>query len=426
MVSNMLGALDLGSSRVLALIGEVLPGGRVQVRGVGRAPSQGIRYGTLVEMAPAIEAVKSAVAGAEDMAGCEFPPAVVSLGGAHINSLNSHGGVALNPEQSAQEAEVDEDALLGVLASSRAVELSPDQCLLHVIPTRFQVDHQPVCRNPLRLRGMKLSADTHLILGSVMARANHESCLQRAGVRVLDLVWSGLASASSCLQQVELEEGVLHLDLGGGTCSATVYRRGKLEHSWVHPMGGEALVQELATVLQTARISAERLLAENAVADPELLAGSDPLVVVKDVRGRGQHRIPVSQIAGVTNAWLLELFRQVREDARSLELLNGKLRALVLSGGLAGIHGIEQLAESMFGLPARKGLPRAIDGPMGILGGGSSTCAAGLLLMAAARQGELNFEAFPAVGEFDHLGLKSRREGRTWWDGVGKLLRRKR
>ena len=426
MASCMLGALDLGTSRVLALIAELQTGGRILVRGVGRTPSRGLRYGSLVEMEPAIESVKQAIAYAEDMAGLAMPPAVVSLGGGHINSLNSHGGVALNPAQPSSEAEVDEDALQNVLASSRAVELSPDQCLLHVLPTRFQVDHQPLCRNPLRLKGMKLSADTHLILASVMARANHNTCLQRAGVRTLDLVWSGLASACSCLQQVELEEGVLHLDLGGGTSSATVYRKGVLEHSWVIAEGGEELVQELATVLQTGRTTAEQLLAENAVADPEQLGGRDPLVAIKDLRGQGRHRIPVSQVAGVTNAWLLELFRKLREKAATLELLDGQLRAIVISGGLSGIHGIAELAESCFGLPARTAVPRGIDGPTGIMGGGSSTCAAGLLLMAAARLEELDFEAHPALGEFDHLGLRPHKEARTWWEGISKLLRRKK
>jgi cell division protein FtsA len=403
MSERLLGAVDLGSSKVAALIADIDPSGMLNVRGVGIAPSRGVRQGVVVDLEEATEAVIYAVDLAEDMAGAKMPPAQVGISGDHVGSINCAGSLTLRPLAPGEGGCVDEAAVEAVLENAQSVQLPLDKCLLHVIPQAYEVDGRPV-RSPVGQSGFRLAAETHLVLAGIASRSNLQRVLQAAGLRAARLTFSPLAATAAVVRRQELEHGVALVDIGAGVCEAAFVVDGALRHTWVHRYAGERVTRDVAMVLKTSLVEAERIKVEAGLADPRLVGTADRELRVPDVNGSFQRSVHQSLLARIIGARLQEIFQHLAAEATRLRLRDQLAAGVVLTGGTALTPGIAALAARELGLPVRTGRCEEFLGPKGILATGAYSTALGLLLHGARTVQEFDREPFPALDLLDARG----------------------
>lgn len=377
--------LDLGTTKVCAVVGEVTSTG-VDVIGVGAKPSKGMSKGEVIHIQAAGEAIRAAVDEAELMSGHEIRDVRVGIAGGHIRSMNSHAIVAV------EDKEVREGDVRRVIDRARSVSVGDggaDRELLHVIPQEFTVDDQPGIANPIGMNARRMEARVHIVTASKAAVQNIRRACQAAGLNVVDMALQQLASAEAVLSDDERAMGVALLDIGGGTTDLAVFTRGAVVHTSVLALGGNHLTADIAHGLRTPREEAERLKHKYGCALRSLVA-PDEEMDVPSVGGRPPRKRPRQALSEIVEARMDEILALARRELEALGLLEHLQSGLVLTGGSTLLAGINELAEDLFDMDVRGGLPRGVGGLPNVAASPKYATAVGLVLQAvpaATRQG---------------------------------------
>jgi cell division protein FtsA len=369
--------LDIGTSKVVAVVGELSPEGALEVIGIGSHPSRGLKRGVVVNIESTVQSIQRAVEEAELMAGCEINTVYTGIAGSHVRSLNSHGIVAI------REKEVSPSDVERVIDAARAVAIPADQRILHVLPQEFVIDTQEGIREPVGMSGVRLEAKVHLVTGAVSAAQNIVKCVQRCGLDVEDIVLEQLASSYSVLTDDEKELGICLVDMGGGTTDIAVFCGGAIQHTAVIPIAGDQVTNDIAVSLRTPTQYAEEIKIKYACALSQL-ANPDETIVVPSVGDRPPRRLARQTLAEVVEPRYEELFALVRDELRRSGFEELIAAGVVLTGGSAKMEGAVELAEEVFHTPVRLGIPQYVEGLVDVVRNPIHATGVGLLLYGKA------------------------------------------
>lgn len=352
---NIITGLDIGTTKVVALIGEVTPDGVIEVIGVGRHPSRGLKRGVVVDIEATVNSIQRAVQEAELMAGCEVRTVYTSIAGSHIRSLNSHGIVAI------RDREVSSADIERVIEAAKAVVIPADQKMLHILPQEFIIDNQGSIKEPVGMAGVRLEARVHIVTGAVSAAQNIAKCVKRCGLEVSDIILEQLASSHAVLSYDEKELGVCLVDIGGGTTDIAIFYEGSIQHTSVIPIAGDQVTNDIAVALRTPSKAAEKIKLNYGCALTEL-ANASQMVEVLSVNDRPGRKISAKMLSDVVSARYEELFMLVRNELRRSGFEDLMASGIVLTGGGSNVYGALELAELCFEMPVRQGHARQITG----------------------------------------------------------------
>lgn len=354
---NAVVGLDLGTTKIAAVIAEFDGNACVKVTGVGSCPSEGLRRGVVVDVEKTVQAIRSAVQEAELMAGVDVHAVHMGVAGEHIQSGNSRGVVAV----SGMGGEISESDKERVIEAARAVTVGGGRQVLHVLPQEYFVDGQGGIRDPVGIAGVRLEADVHMVTGAATAVQNIRNSIMRAGFAVHDVILEPLAASLAVLNQDEREMGVCLVDIGGGTTDVALFSLGSIHHTAVIGLGGQNVTNDVAVGLRTSWSQAEQIKCTWGSALPAELDEAE-MVEVPGVAGRQAHPVARRQLAQIINLRMEEIFSLVRDNLRQAGYTRPPGAGVVLTGGGALIHGSGELAERIFELPVRIGRPAGITG----------------------------------------------------------------
>jgi cell division protein FtsA len=365
--------LDVGTSKIVAIVGESQPDGSVEVIGLGSHPSTGLRRGVVVDMASTEQAIQRAVEEAELMAGCEIHSVYAGISGSHIRSLNSDGTVAI------KDKEVSEGDVERVLEAARAVPVAADQKILHVLPQEYVIDNQDGIRQPIGMAGVRLEAHVHVVTAALSATQNISKCVARCGLTVDQLIMQPLAASYAVLTNDEKDLGVCLVDIGAGTTDIAVFTDGAIRHTACIPIAGDQVTNDIAVALRTPTQHAEDIKIKYACA-LEQLARNDESIQVPSVGDRTSRQLARQTLAQVVEARYRELFALIQAELRRSGFENMIAAGLVMSGGASRIEGAEELAEEIFHMPVRLATPQYVTGLSDVVNNAIHATGVGLLL----------------------------------------------
>ena len=372
--------LDIGTSKVVAIVGEAGSDGELKVVGLGSHPSRGLKKGMVVDIESTVQSIQRAVEEAERMAGCQVHSVYAGIAGSHIRSLNSHGIVAI------RDREVFQHDLERVIDAARAVAIPADQKILHILPQEYVIDSQEGIKEPLGMSGVRLEAKVHLVTCAVNAAQNIEKCIRRCGLDVDDIILEQLASSYSVLTDDERELGVCIVDIGGGTTDIAIFTEGAIRHTGVIPIAGDQVTNDIAMALRTPTQYAEEIKIKYACALAQL-AGADQTIRVPGVGERSSRELSRQALAEVVEPRYDELFTLVQAEIRRSGFEESLGAGIVLTGGTSRMEGAVELAEEIFHMPVRLGVPAGVQGMLDIVRNPIYATAVGLLLFGQKQQG---------------------------------------
>jgi cell division protein FtsA len=367
--------LDIGTSKVVALVGEITADGSIEVIGLGSQPSRGLKKGVVVNIESTVQSIQRAVEEAELMADCEINAVYAGIAGSHVRSLNSHGVVAI------RDREVTHGDVEHVIDAAKAVAIPADQRILHVLPQEFIIDGQEGIRDPIGMSGVRLEAKVHIVTGADSAAQNIIKCVQRCGLVVEDVVLEQLASSYAVLTEDEKELGVCLVDVGGGTTDIAVFGNGAIRHTAVIPIAGDQVTNDIAVSMRTPTQYAEDIKIRYACALSQL-ANPDESIEVPSVGDRPARRLARQTLAEIVEPRYEELFNLIREELRRSGFEEVIAAGIVLTGGSARMEGAIELAEEIFHVPVRLGLPGQVKGLSDVVRSPIYSTGVGLLLYA--------------------------------------------
>jgi cell division protein FtsA len=350
----MIVGLDIGTSKVVTIVGEVHDD-NIEIIGIGTHPSRGLKKGVVVNIESTVQSIQRAVEEAELMAGCQIHSVNAGIAGSHVRSLNSHGIVAI------KDGEVVPGDVDRVIDAARAVAIPADQKILHVLPQEFIIDQQEGIREPVGMFGVRLEAKVHLVTGAVSAAQNIIKCVQRCGLEVDDIILEQLASSYSVLNEDEKELGVCLVDIGGGTTDIAVFSEGAIRHTAVIPIAGDQVTNDIAVALRTPTQFAEQIKIRYACALRQL-ANPEDTIEVPGVGDRPVRRLSRQTLAEVVEPRYEELLALVLAELRRSGFEELAAAGVVLTGGSAKMEGAIELAEEVFHMPVRLGVPQYVTG----------------------------------------------------------------
>ena len=378
--SRMLVGLDIGTSKVVAIVAELSPEGVVEIIGIGSHPStKGLKKGVVVDIDSTVQSIQRAVEEAELMAGCQIHSVFAGIAGSHIRSLNSHGIVAI------RDREVFSPDIDRVIDAAQAVAIPADQKILHILPQEYVIDNQEDVKTPLGMSGVRLEAKVHLVTCAVNAAQNIEKCIRRCGLEVEDIILEQLASSYAVLTEDEKDLGVCLVDIGGGTTDIAIFIDGAIRHTAVIPIAGDQVTNDIAMALRTPPPNAEEIKIKYACALAKL-AGENETIKVPSVGDRSARDLSRQALAEVVEPRYDELFTLIQGELRrsGFESLVGA--GIVLTGGTSKMEGVVELAEEIFHMPVSIGKPRGVTGLTDIVRNPIYSTAVGLLQYAADKQ----------------------------------------
>ncbi|MGH8273763.1 MAG: cell division protein FtsA [Gammaproteobacteria bacterium] len=373
---RMIVGLDIGTSKIVAIVGEVGLEGKIEVVGVGTHPSRGLKKGVVVNIESTVQSIQRAVEEAELMAGCEIHSVYADIAGSHVRSLNSHGIVAI------RDKEVTTNDVERVIDAARAVAIPADQKILHVIPQEFVIDQQDGIREPVGMSGVRLEARVHIVTGAVSSAQNIEKCVRRCDLAVDDVVLQQLASSHAVLTEDEKELGVCLVDIGAGTTDIAIFSDGGLRHTAVIPIAGDQVTNDIAIALRTPTKSAEEIKLKYACALPQYASGEET-IEVPCVGERPPRRLARLTLAEVVEPRYAELFALIQAEIRRSGFEDMIAAGIVLTGGASKMEGAVELAEEVFHMPVRLGAPTGIQGLVEVVRNPIHATGVGLLIYAA-------------------------------------------
>lgn len=377
--NRMIVGLDIGTSKVVAIVGEVTSEGRIQVIGLGSHRSTGLKKGVVVNIESTVQSIQRAVEEAELMAGCDIHSVYAGIAGSHIRSLNSVGIVAI------KDREVFAQDIERVIDAAQAVAIPADQKVLHILPQEYLIDEQEGVKEPLGMSGVRLEAKVHLVTCAVNAAQNIEKCIRRCGLDVDDVILEQLASSYAVLTDDEKELGVCVIDVGGGTTDIAVFTEGAIRHTGVIPIAGDQVTNDIAMALRTPTPHAEEIKIKYACALAKL-AGADETIKVPSVGDRPPRDLSRQALAEVVEPRYDELFTLVQSELRRSGFEDLLAAGIVLTGGSAKMEGVVELAEEIFHMPVRIGTPNNVRGLKDIVNNPIYSTGVGLLMYGMQQQ----------------------------------------
>ncbi len=342
--------LDIGTSKVMAVVAEVMPGGELKLAGLGIASSNGLKRGVVVNIDATVQSIQQALKEAELMADCKIARVYTGITGSHIRGINSSGMVAV------KDKEVTQADVARVIETAKAINISTDQRLLLVEPQEFVIDGQDV-REPIGMSGIRLEAKVHIVTGAQSAAENIIKCVRRCGLEVDQLMLNPLASSLAVLTQDEQELGVALVDIGAGTTDVAIFTGGAIRHTAVIPIAGDLITSDIAMALRTPTKDAEDIKVESGYAK-QLLADPDTQVEVPGLGDRGPRMLSKQALAGVIEPRIEEIFSLVQQVIRESGYEEVLSSGIVITGGSAVMPGMVELGEDIFLKPVRRGIPR--------------------------------------------------------------------
>lgn len=394
---NLIVGLDIGTSKIVTIVAELLPDGSLKVIGLGQHISRGLKKGVVVNIDSTMQAIQRSLEEAELMADCKINTVYTGIAGSHIKSLNSHGMVKI------KDAEVSQTDVDRVVETARAVALPADQQILHILTQEFIIDGQEDVREPLGMSGMKLEVKVHIVTGAVAAAQNIVKCIKRCGLEVSDLILQPLASSVAVLTEDEKELGVCLVDVGGGTTDIAVFKNGSIRHTAVIPIAGDQITNDIAVAFRTPTQSAEDIKVKHACALRQL---ADPreVVEVPGVDGREPRQLSVQTLAEVVEPRVVELYELVLQELRRSGMEEMIASGIVITGGSAMMRGMIELGEEIFHMPVRLGMPRYVAGLSEVVSNPRYATAVGLVLMGKQQlerhiSGQMEMNSFTRILE---------------------------
>ncbi|NNJ95245.1 MAG: cell division protein FtsA [Halobacteria archaeon] len=370
---NLIVGLDIGTSKVVAIVGEVLADGELEVVGIGSNPSRGLKKGVVVNIESTVHSIQRAIEEAELMAGCQIHSVYAGIAGSHIRSLNSHGIVAI------RDKEVSPTDVERVIDAARAVAIPADQKILHILPQDFVIDNQEGIREPVGMSGVRLEAKVHMVTGAVSAAQNIIKCVRRCGLEVDDIILEQLASSYSVLTEDEKELGVCIVDIGGGTTDIAVFTDGAIRHTAVIPIAGDQVTNDIAVALRTPMQHAEEIKIKYACALTQM-ASAEESIEVPSVGDRPPRQLARHTLAEVVEPRYEELLTLIQAELRRSGFEDLIASGIVMTGGSAKIEGLVDLAEEIFHMPVRLGAPQYVTGLVDVVRNPIYATGVGLLL----------------------------------------------
>ncbi len=352
---DLIAGIDIGTSKVIALVGEIADDGSLSVVGLGSHASQGLKRGVVVNIESTVHSIQQAVEEAEQMAGCQIYSACTGIAGSHIRSINSHGIVAI------RDREVTQTDVDRVIDAARAVAIPADQKILHILPQEYIIDSQDSIREPVGMAGVRLEARVHIVTGAVSAAQNIVKCLKRCGLAVSDIVLEQFASSQSVLTADEKELGVCMIDIGGGTTDIAIFTEGSVRHTAVIPIAGDQVTSDIAIALRTPAKCAEEIKLNYASALQEPIDAAE-MIHVPRAGDRAPVRLARRALAEVVEARYEELFTLAAAEIRRSGFGDLIPAGIVLTGGAASVPYATELAERVFHMPVRIGAPQSVGG----------------------------------------------------------------
>ena len=404
-MKNLIVGLDIGTSKIVAIVAELQPEGGLKVIGLGQHASKGLRKGVVVNIDSTVQAIQRALEEAELMADCKITSVFTGIAGSHIKSLNSHGMVKI------KDAEVMQMDVDRVVETARAIALPTDQQILHILTQEFIIDDQDGIREPIGMSGMKLEVKVHIVTGAVSAAQNIVKCVKRCGLEVSDLVLQPLASSVATLTEDEKELGVCLVDIGGGTTDIAVFKQGSIRHTAVVPIAGDQMTNDIAVAFRTPTQSAEDIKVKYGCALRQL-ADAKEIVEVPGVDGRDPRQLSLQTLAEVIEPRVVELYEFVLNELRRSGMEEMIASGIVITGGSSLMKGMVELGEEIFHMPVRMGMPRYVGGLSEVVSNPRYATGVGLVLMGKQQverhiQGQLETSSFERV--WDKM--------RSWFQG---------
>ena len=364
--------LDIGTSQITALVGEILSDNQLSIIGVGNHASRGMDKGGVNDLDSIVRCVQRAVQEAELMADCQISSVYLGISGRHISCQNENGMVSINGE------EVTQDDVDNVIHTAKSIPISDERRLLHVLPQEFSIDCQEGIRSPIGMNGMRMEAKVHLITCANDMARNIEKVVERCGLSIDRLIFSALASGYSALTEDEKELGVCVVDMGGDTIDMVVYANGAIRHTAVIPVAGNQVTSDIAKIFRTPISHAEEIKVQYACAQCQLVNMKDTIEVAS-VGGRPARTMSRHTLAEVVEPRYHELFEMINEELKGSGLADQIAAGVVLTGGTAKMEGALELAEDIFEMPVRLGQPQEVKGLYDYVSDPSYATAVGLL-----------------------------------------------
>ncbi len=376
--SNYIVGLDIGTTKICCIIGEVTAENEIDIIGLGQSPSRGLRKGVVVNIDSTVESIKTAVEEAELMAGCEIDSVFVGIAGGHINSLNSHGIIAVKGKEIVQKD------IERVIEAAKAIAIPLDREVIHVLPQEYIVDSQDGIKTPLGMAGVRLEAKVHIVTAAVTSAQNIVKCVNKADLGVQDIVLEQLASSESVLSTDEKELGVAMIDIGGGTSDLAIFFQGAIKHTSVLTIAGSQMTNDIAIGLRTPNSEAEKIKHSYGCAYSSLVR-EDETIEVPSVGGREPRTVSRQILSEIIEARAKEMFELLDHELNASGFREIISSGIVLTGGAANMQGIAELAESVFQGPVRVGTPIGLGGLIDVVNSPMYATSTGLIQYGSRR-----------------------------------------
>ncbi|UQN05942.1 cell division protein FtsA [Deinococcus sp. QL22] len=381
--NSIIVGLDIGTTKITTVIGEIAPNGTLDIIGQGSVPSEGMKRGSVVNLERATHAIRQSVAAAERVSGVKVGSVFVSVAGNHAKAITSHGLAAIRRNQEIAQPDVDR-----AIENARAVPLDPNLEIIHTLPQEYVVDGQEGIKSPVGMHGVRLEVDVHIVAGTAGPLLNLRRCVQEAGLKVDGFVLHALASGLATLEALEHTQTVIVIDMGGGTTDVGVFKRGNLAHSASIPIGGEHVTADLAQILKIPIEEAENVKRKYGAALPEL-ADQDLTLEITTASG-STHAISAFELSRIIKPRIAEIYGMIRDEIdQALGPVELVAQTVVITGGASQLRGSAELARDRFRLPVRVGRPRGIGGLSDIVSSPAHAASVGLVLYGIGQDGKV-------------------------------------
>ncbi|MDD2318915.1 MAG: cell division protein FtsA [Geobacteraceae bacterium] len=401
---NLIVGLDIGTTKICAIVGNVTEDG-VDIVGIGTSPSRGLRKGVVINIETTVASIKKAVEEAELMAGCEIKSVYAGIAGGHIKGFNSQGVIAI------KNREVSPDDVRRVIDAAKAIAIPMDREVIHILPQEFIIDDQDGIREPLGMSGVRLEARVHIVTGAVASAQNIIKSCNRAGLDVADIVLEQLASSEAVISPEEKEIGVALVDIGGGTTDIAIFVDGAIKHTSVLSLGGNHLTNDIAVGLRTPMAEAEKIKQKYGCCYTSMV-GKDETIEVPSVGGRKPRVLSRQLLAEILEPRMEEIFTLVNREIVKSGFEDQIASGVVLTGGTSILEGMPELAEQIFNLPVRRGVPQEIGGLVDVVNSPVYATGVGLVVYGSKNQG---IREFPTVQSDDNVFRRVARRMKEWF-----------
>jgi len=401
---NLIVGLDIGTTKICAIVGNVTEDG-VDIVGIGTSPSRGLRKGVVINIETTVASIRKAIEEAELMAGCEIKSVYAGIAGGHIKGFNSQGVIAI------KNREVSPDDVRRVIDAAKAIAIPMDREVIHILPQEFIIDDQDGIREPLGMSGVRLEARVHIVTGAVASAQNIIKSCNRGGLDVADIVLEQLASSEAVISAEEKEIGVALVDIGGGTTDIAIFVDGAIKHTSVLSLGGNHLTNDIAVGLRTPMAEAEKIKQKYGCCFTSIV-GKDETIEVPSVGGRKPRILSRQLLSEILEPRMEEIYTLVNREIVKSGFEDQIASGVVITGGTSIMEGMPELAEQIFNLPVRRGVPQNIGGLVDVVNSPVYATGVGLVLYGSKNQG---IREFPTVQNDDNAFRRVVRRMREWF-----------